>query len=472
MIALDINGDFADVLTRYLATLAKQPLEYTKVGDQRMSGVVQHRYNMISQEWSPDGLVQPGTWNHPVEIYIPDDAVSRRAVLVVNNGINHDLQLGAAETPSNFTAATLSAIARETDTIVVSIGDVPNQYLVYQNDGKPRIEDHSVAHSWALFLSAPAELPAMSLHVAMTAAVSRAMTLAQSELKSWEVDRFIVSGASKRAWAVWLAAIADARVDAIVPFAMGLLGTRAALKHIYRSYGGNWPIAFQPYYSEHVDEQIDTDAFSQLVKIEDPLEYLNTGFASRLDIQKYIINASGDDFFVPDNANLYYHRLSGGKVIRAVPNSNHDHVVVPAEQSLITFVNRIQRGVSLPRIDAAFRSDGQAQMLSASFSEEPTRLTLWEATNPAARDFRYACGIKYTPTSLALTALHSVEIHLVAPPSGWRSVFIEVTFRDGFIATTPVFVSPEDQYPSAAPPSSTAVCQTLPGRGFRPSASS
>ncbi len=44
--------------------------------------------------------------------------------------------------------------ARDTNTIVISVSDIPNQYLTFQDD-KTTEEDESVSRSQALFMEAP-----------------------------------------------------------------------------------------------------------------------------------------------------------------------------------------------------------------------------------------------------------------------------------------------------------------------------
>ncbi|MGS9073799.1 PhoPQ-activated protein PqaA family protein, partial [Salmonella enterica subsp. enterica serovar Infantis] len=83
-----------------------------------------------------------------------------------------------------------------------------------------------------------------------------------------------------------------------------------------------------------------TYKFARLMWLDDPLTYLNTDMCDRLKIYKYIINASGDDFYVPDNSHFYYCLLPGSKSLRVVTNSTHNGILSVAEQSLITFVNR------------------------------------------------------------------------------------------------------------------------------------
>ncbi|KJU57503.1 Virulence protein, partial [Salmonella enterica subsp. enterica serovar Heidelberg str. 92-0138] len=44
--------------------------------------------------------------------------------------------------------------------------------------------------------------------------------------------------------------------------------------------------------------------------------------------------------------------------------------------------------------------------------------------------------------------------------------YIEATFNDGYVATSQVYITPDEKYPQTAPPSVNTACQTLPGRGL------
>ncbi|MFP1451603.1 PhoPQ-activated protein PqaA family protein [Escherichia coli] len=117
------------------------------------------------------------------------------------------------------------------------------------------------------------------------------------------------------------------------------------------------------------------------------------------------MNASGDDFYVPDNSHFYYDsgRLNW-KSLRVVPNSTHYDILSVTEQSLTTFVNRFQNGQKLPEITEKIQSRGNGKKeLAVSFSEKPAAVLQWTARNPVARDFRYACDVKYTSVPVSLT---------------------------------------------------------------------
>ncbi|ECD7339817.1 PhoPQ-regulated protein [Salmonella enterica subsp. enterica serovar Newport] len=463
------NIDLTHVISDYRISLTSLPLDYSLLEKKQRPGVMLQRFNLNSQTWSPQGVVSPERWQNGVDIYIPDSAREKNALVVINNGSNNNGS-GTPVAPTNFNEEELSRIAIATRTVVISVSNVPNQVLSYQGVTTPLGEDNSVAYSWKLFIGDTHKYQDASLHIPMAASVSQAFRLAKKELTQQNINKFIVTGASKRGWAAWLTALSDPDVGAVVPFAMDLLNTQKSLEHMYQSYGKNWPVAFYPYYNQGIDQQIGTDKFARLMRLEDPLTYLNTDMGDRLKIDKYIINASGDDFYVPDNSHFYYGLLPGSKSLRVVPNSTHNGILSVAEQSLITFVNRFQEKQKLPEIteNVQSRGDGKKELV-VNFSEKPVAILQWTARNPAARDFRYACDIKYNsvPVSLA-TGDNTLSISLTTPDSGWQATYIEATFTDRYVATTQVYITPDEKYPETAPPSIEASCQTLPGRGLSP----
>lgn len=461
--------DLSYVISNYRKDLASRPVDYSLLEEKQLSDIQLQRYTLNSQSWSPQGMVVPGNWLHEVDIYIPKATREKHALVVINNGSN-DGSAGKPVAPTNFDEEKLARIARATQTIVISVSNIPNQRLNYQGNATPLMEDGSMAYSWKLFMDDSQKYKNLPLYIPMSAAVSQTFRLAKQQLAQWKIDKFIVTGASKRGWATWLTALSDPDVDAIVPFAMDLLDVKESLKHMYRSYGMNWPVAFYSYYKQGIDQKINTKAFVSLMRLQDPLSYLDTDLSSRFGIEKYIINASGDDFYTPDSSRFYYDKLPGSKSLRVVPNSTHNGILSVSEQSLISFVNRFQKQRKLPAITADLQDKGNKKTLLVSFSESPASVRQWTAQNPVARDFRYVCGVKYNASPVELSAGSTkVKIPLTTAKSGWRATYLEATFHDGYVATTQVYITPDEKYPETAPPAKEGACQTLPGRGMVPS---
>jgi len=453
---------FGEVLSCYRQAQMHVPLVYRSISMSKTDGLEQRTYQMDSQSWSPDHAVVPEKWLHTVDVIIPDDAIAGRALLVINNG-TYAAPDQPERPPTDFSIASLRSIAQRTRTPVVSVGYIPNQPLVYLGDDKPKREDDSVALSWKWFLDRPQAQAFTPLQVPMMAAVLKAMDLAEKELSALQVKRFVVSGVSKRGWSAWHTALTDARVEAIVPFVIDTLNFPEMISHTYKTYGNNWPIALGSYAKEGIARRWHTENFERLMEVIDPWTYRQGPHASRLMIPKYIVNASGDDFFVSDNARFYFDALPGTKALRVAPNSSHYGIKEYTTPSLVSFVNRLQGAQKLPEVTSALTSEAGVDMVSVQFSELPIEVTQWTAMNPVARDFRYACGIRYVARSDASHIALQTKFSLAKPREGWTASFIEARFSDGFVATTRVYVSPDAAYPEQAPPSDTAACRTIPG---------
>lgn len=449
-----------DVLPCYDRDVERQPLIYTASGRADADGVSIRSYLLTSQSWSPQNLVTPALWRHDVTIYVPKDALPGRALVMATNGVRTPEGGGEPHPNSEMSPQILSDLARRTRMAVVVIGDLPNQALTWTDDGKARSEDFSVAHSWRLFMDAPDTRGALLLHVPMAAAISRAMTLAQREFPELELQHFVVSGMSKRGWASWHVAIADQRVEAIVPFVIDALNLQGGEAHIRQSYGGNLPIAHGPYIAEGVSARSETPEFGALANIQDPLAYLGTRYANRLAIPKYIVNASGDDFFVPDGSQLYYRRLPGAKALRMAPNSSHGGIAPFVPETLATFLVRLQQHRALPQIQDQLELKGDTAALRFRSNERPVQLRLWSAINPTARDFRYACGVRYQAAPVPVS--RGVKLALVVPKVGWSAAFLEATYADGFVATSQTYILGREAFPKQPQPSGGGFCQTLP----------
>ena len=65
-------------------------------------------------------------------------------------------------------------------------------------------------------------------------------------------------------------------------------------------------------------ERIGTPEFRALMRIEEPYEY-----RTRLTLPKLILNAAGDQFFLPDSSRFYFDDLPGEKHLRYIPNTDH-----------------------------------------------------------------------------------------------------------------------------------------------------
>jgi PhoPQ-activated pathogenicity-related protein len=290
----------------------------------------------------------------------------------------------------------------------------------------------------------------------MTKSAVRAMDAVTAFTSSAEggahpATRFVVSGASKRGWTTWTTAAVDKRVIAIAPAVIDLLNVEPSFDHHYRVYGA-WSDAVKDYVEQGIMNWMGTPQFRALMKIEEPYEYRD-----RLTIPKFIINASGDQFFLPDSSQFYFDDLRGEKHLRYVPNASHSLDKTDALESLEAFYAAMVAGTPRPQIKWTFERDGSIQVVS---KERPAAVVVWQAVNPAARNFRQdAIGNAYASTPLQPAGPNTYVARVTPPAAGWTAFFVELTFPGGakypLKVTTSVRVLPDTlPYPSFKPPRS------------------
>ena len=182
--------------------------------------------------------------------------------------------------------------------------------------------------------------------------------------------------------------------------------------------------------------------------IEDPYSYRD-----RLTMPKMIINATGDEFFLPDSSQFYYNDLKGEKHLRYVPNAKHSLDGTDAPMTLDAFYESVQKGTPRPRYSWKFEKDGS---ITVNTVDKPTEVKLWHATNPKARDFRLDIIGKAYKSEVLQPVKPGVYVGRMAKPeAGFTAYFVEMTFPSGgkypFKFTSGVRVTP-DVYPFQMPP--------------------
>jgi PhoPQ-activated pathogenicity-related protein len=161
-----------------------------------------------------------------------------------------------------------------------------------------------------------------------------------------------------------------------------------------------------------------------------------------------LINAAGDQFFLPDSSQFYWKDLKGPNYIRYVPNADHSLKNTDALASLLSFYDAIIHKKPLPEYSWELPDPGVIRVTS---KRKPDAVKLWSATNPNARDFRLeSIGRAYTSQPVSPKTSddsgETYEVHVEKPEKGWTAAFIELTFNNQpapFKFTTGVTVIPD-----------------------------
>lgn len=478
------NINYHKVLSDYIAINDNISNPLTLITKSTNNNIAKLEYHFTSQIWPKNTDAQ--TWTHHLNIYIPETISSNTALFWINGGTSIEpnspdqRKLAAYFTPNTIDFA---HIAKSTQSIVIELQDIPNQFITLDN--KQYAEDALIAHTWNKFLKNPNKYKYYSAYLPMVKSVIKAMDYSQnivSKIKLQnshiKINDFILSGMSKRGLTTWLTALHDNRVKAMIPVIIDAINFEANLKHIHSSIG-DWPVAMHDYYEQNVIQQLDSKNIKPLMQINDPLQYikcpdctdeLKEFYNKRATIDKYLILASGDDFFTPDSVLLYLNNLPGNNYLRYIPNSSHmvDNNII--SNAVLSFYKKIINKQPIPTVKSVITKDLRNKTkfnLKLESDNKPSKVTLYIATNKFTRDFRFANGIKYKKITLApdnynqdvfnKTQKYSYKITLDKPIHGWSASFVELEFNNKntgsnskevtFKLTTPVSILPMN-YPN------------------------
>lgn len=418
------------------------------ISQQKKDGTTISVIHLVSQSWLSTNEVNNPTWWHWLVVYTPSHVKHTTGILLIGGGNN------LRTNPPNPETEWIK-LANMLETVVCSLQMIPNQPLIFLNDGKARYEDDLIAYAWDKFLRTgnPEWLPRLP----MTKAAVRAMDTISEFTKTEKggnlpINTFIVAGGSKRGWTTWTTAAVDKRVIAICPIVIDLLNLVPSFKHHYKAYGFFAP-AVHDYVQHGIMNWMDTPQFARLLQIVEPFEYRH-----RLTMPKLILNACGDQFFLPDSSQFYFDQLCGPKYLRYVPNTDHSLRNSDALETFGAFCYSILNKIKLP--EPVWRFE-EGNVIRVWPIYKPRKVLFWHATNTEARDFRLdiiGAAWKSEPLSPGSDGTYTATI--LQPERGWRAGLIELTYDIGvplpLKLTTPVWVVPDllpfDE-PKLTPPS-------------------
>ena len=400
----------------------------------------EYKIKMVSGTWLTEKEVNHTEWWHWITIIVPNNVLETEALLIIGGGSSKDQE------PKKASELLINA-ALETKSIVAEISNIPFQPLNYTNDSKhDRYEDDLIAYGWRKFLEGGAKNNDVTwlARLPMTRAVVKGMDVIQKIASdiNINIDEFVVAGASKRGWATWTTAVVDDRVIAIVPIVIDLLNVVPSFDHHWRCYG-EWSAAIDDYVNEGITEWMGSKEYNRLLELVEPYS-----FTDQLLIPKFLINATGDEFFVTDSWKFYWDRLNGDKYLQYVPNGNHGLTGTYNPGSLIAFYNAIITNSKIPKFNWHVSNDSIYLEVNADANY---MVKSWEAINENTRDFRVpVIGRSWKSDEINITFNHKYYLHVSKPTTGYKAGLLEITIDSGgnfpFVFTTGTLVSP-NSYP-------------------------
>jgi PhoPQ-activated pathogenicity-related protein len=373
---------------------------------------------LTSQTW------RGSAWKHQLFILHPANAEPGRPALLFVAGGNWRPSFGRPPDQRRVPEGTAryAALADKLRAPVAVLLQVPFQPMF----GQLR-EDDLIAFSFDQYLQTgrtdwPLLLP-------MVKAVVTAMdALDDVLLKEWALppSGFLVTGASKRGWTIWLAAATDARIVAFAPMVFDMLDIDRQLAHQEATFGFAAP-EMGAYTARQLPQRLQTPAGQALLGIVDPWQY-------RADLvqPKLVILATNDANWPADASAVYWDGLPGPRNILYLPNDRHSPDGLPRLRAGLVALHRsVARGGELPQVhwDFAVAARHAELRLTASATEDgpALRARAWVALAPT-RDFR---GAQWRARPMARQPDGSFRYQARLPGQGFLGMFGEVGFGQG-----------------------------------------
>ena len=252
---------------------------------------------------------------------------------------------------------------------VAFLHQVPNQPLLGD-----RKEDDLISETFLRYLDTKdATWP---LLFPMVKSAVRAMDALQEialEKHNQKIERFVVTGGSKRGWTTWLSAVADERVAGIAPIVIDTLNFRPQMKHQKETWG-RYSEQIADYTLKGLVDVMQKQPEIPIWQWVDPYTY-----RSQLTLPKLLINGTNDRYWVIDAMNLYWDDLVGEKHVLYVPNAGHglDGGKENALTTLAVFAQHVAMQEPLPNVSWKHDDDGDQMRLVVHSTPAPKAVRLW-----------------------------------------------------------------------------------------------
>ncbi|MDR2438268.1 MAG: PhoPQ-activated pathogenicity-related family protein [Planctomycetaceae bacterium] len=378
---------------------------------------------MTSQTWH--GI----TWQHHVLVAIPEKiSYTDFALLYIGGGTT-----GKEPDQINITMAQILAV--KTSMPVVILFQVPNQPLDPNNKGTGFREDALIGET--LLKALETQDPTWVLLLPMTKSVLRAMDTAQQFIKQefkYDIEHFIVGGASKRGWTTWLAgASKDPRIAALIPIVYNNLNLLKQLEGHIETWGD-----FSPKIHDYTDRglfkknEIPPPYKIQILNMMDPYTYL-----SRITVPKLLIHGSNDPYWPVNATKYYWDTIQGYKYLLTLPNEEHEvdkgKSFLKLIDSASVFAQQIASAGELPQLDWTLTEKDSEYRIYIETEIPESKKILWTAVSDS-KNFQSA--------KWESTPVQDEVITIKKPASGHIAFFVELVSKQNgqpFSVTTQVW---------------------------------
>ena len=369
-------------------------------------------YNLYltSQKW------HQYTWRHQLTVLVPQKVDYDGALLFITGGSNKD-EVPNWKKNSDGLVASLAQTANQNHAIVVALNQTPNQPLFGDLTEDEIIsytlhhfkEDHD--YSWPLLF------PMVKSAVRSMDAVQE---FAKGTLKH-PINRFVVSGASKRGWTTWLTGSQDKRVAAIGPMVIDVLNMPVNLNYQIEAWG-DYSVEIQDYVKLGIPQSTESEDGRALNTMIDPYAYRKT-----LTMPKMIFIGTNDPYWPVDAIKNYYDSIPGKNLIHYVPNVGHDlGDGKQAMTALSAFFGTTLRSTPYPECSWKFAKKGKKIVLNVKATPDQLQDAILWTADSEDRDFRNEV---FSSKSLGVKQVGTLTATQPLPKKGFRAFYLDLKYN-------------------------------------------
>lgn len=377
-----------------------------------IEGATIYEVLLTSQQW------REHVWKHQMNVTIPHNIQHDGALLFVSSGSIKDGIPNRRDPLENREALALAGMAVSNSAITAVLYQTPNQPLY-----GGRVEDELISMTLHKFqedgdYTWPLLFP-------MVKSAVRAMDAVQEIAGSKQqpqVNRFVVSGLSKRGWTTWLTSSQDARVEAFAPMVIDILNMPVNLTYQIDTWQEYSP-QIQDYVALGIVQDIESEKGKTLARMIDPYSYRH-----QLNKPKMLFMGTNDPYWVIDAVRHYIDEIPGENFIHYVPNAAHNlGDKVQAFEALRSFWDFTLRGMAYPRTEWKAKQNKKELKLTAQIDKDRlVGVVLWEASSQDA-DFR---DEKWSSRDLGISHKKKIVIKQPRPREGYHAFYVDFKFKD------------------------------------------
>ena len=394
---------------------------------QIIDDVMVYHVLLTSQKW------REHVWTHQLSVMVPKERKYDGALLFITGGsVNKEGQPNWSSKEDQSLKG-FSLMAKHNSAIVAILKQTPNQPLY-----NGLTEDALISYTLHNFrkdgdYSWPLLFPMVK---SATAAMDAVQELSQEKLKH-KVNRFVVSGASKRGWTTWLTGAADKRVTAIAPMVIDMLNMPVSMNYQIKVWK-DYSIQIEDYVKLGLVQDVGTAASNTLATMIDPYAYRKA-----LTMPKMIIMGTNDEYWPIDNIKNYLDSIPGQNLLHYVPNAGHG--LGDGTEAMITLSAFLGNTLAkTPYPVCTWTATSTAKGMDIAIKATGDKLIdviVWHADSPDL-DFR---NDKWESRRLGISGKSKFNVAEAYPATGYRAFYVDLKYKDAkgipYTESTRVFMT-------------------------------